>query len=143
MNPLRSLRSLRAAPVRFVSLGVAATLALVATPSLARAHKALVYCPIGIDVAGCTNLVAALQPVFPSGVDRGYDGSGGTVDLRTADLWSYSVIAIPSLATSGGATPYAVLSDTALGSRLHDADASGSGPGRLTWARPTGRRRTR
>lgn len=98
-----------------------AVIATFATPSLVRAQKALVYCPIGIDVAGCTNLVAALQPVFLSGVDRGYDGSGGTVDLRTANLWGYSLIAIPSLATTGGATPYAVLSDTATGSRLHDA----------------------
>lgn len=121
MNPLRFLRSLRAIAVRFASLLVVATLALVATPSHAHAQKALVYCPIGIDVAGCTNLVAALQPVFPSGVDRGYDGSGGTVDLRTANLWDYALIAIPSLATTGGATPYAVLSDTAMGSRLHDA----------------------
>lgn len=96
-------------------------LGMVATPSHARAQKALVYCPIGIDVAGCTNLVAALQPVFPSGVDRGYDGSAGTVDLRTANLWGYSLIAVPSLATTGGATPYAMLSDTAMGSRLHDA----------------------
>ena len=62
MIPLRSPRSRRVATLRIIAVGIAAMLGMLTTPSHARAQKALVYCPVGIDVAGCTNLVAALQP---------------------------------------------------------------------------------
>ena len=83
--------------------------------------KALVYCPVGIDAVGCTNISAALASTFTGGVDLGYDGSEGTVDLRTADLWQYEVFVVPSLADLTGATPYALLRDAVVAERLHDA----------------------
>src|SRR5215217_7819205 len=85
----------------------------------AHAQKALVYCPVGVDATGCDRIVSALQPKFAEGVDRGYDGSVGTVDLRTADLHHYSVVVVPSLADGGDKEPYAVLRSAA--SRLHFA----------------------
>src|SRR5215213_7280656 len=58
-------------------------------------------------------VVSALQPKFPDGVDRGYDGSSGTVDLRKADLHHYGVFVVPSLADAGDRKPYALLRSVA------------------------------
>src|SRR2546425_12677089 len=84
-------------------LGVASAAALGAAVHALAANpdKALVYCPVAIDSAGCDQIVATLSGPdgpFPGGVDRGYDGTAGTVDLATADLSPYAVFIIPSLA---------------------------------------------
>src|SRR5215210_4488077 len=95
------------------SAAFAAALALaMLTPSV-HAQKALVYCPVGVDAAGCDRVVSALQTKFPGGVDRGYDGTGGTVDLRKADLQHYGVFVVPSLADAGDRKPYALLRSVA------------------------------
>ena len=83
----------------------------------AHAQKALVYCPVGVDATGCDRIVSALQPTFAGGVDRGYDGSNGTLDLKAIDLNHYSVFVVPSLADDGDKQPYAVLRGAAA--RLH------------------------
>ena len=81
-------------------------------PATANAQKALVYCPITIDATGCNAVVTALTgPAYPLGVDRGYDGTGGTVDLTTVDLFTYSVFVVPSLADGTTSQPYAKLRD--------------------------------
>lgn len=116
---MNSLSSVLSRTVTVLTVAMVAMASITAPPAIAQ--KAIVYCPVGIDATGCDNTVAALQPIFPGGVDRGYDGSSGTVNLGTADLWSYSVLVIPSLATTSSATPYTVLSDTAMGTRLRNA----------------------
>jgi VCBS repeat-containing protein len=83
----------------------------------AHAQKALVYCPVGVDATGCDRIVSALQPTFAGGVDRGYDGSNGTLDLKAIDLNHYSVFVVPSLADDGDKQPYAVI--RAAAARLH------------------------
>ena len=83
---------------RLAFAAIAATLALASGAPTAQAQKALVYCPVGVDAAGCDRVVAALQSQFPGGVDRGYDGSGGTIDIRKVDLQHYGVFVVPSLA---------------------------------------------
>src|SRR5688572_11806666 len=88
---------------------VAAVAGLLAVPALASAQRALVYCPVGVDETGCAAVVNALGEA-----DRAYDGSMGTVDLRTADLGGYTVFVIPSLADDGSTTPYALLRDAAV-----------------------------
>ena len=106
----------------FRKLATAATiavLALLARPPLAHAQKALVYCPVGIDATGCDRIVSALSSKFTEGVDRGYDGSAGTVDLTKVDLHHYAVFVVPSLADDGDKQPYALLRTVA--SRLHYA----------------------
>src|SRR4051812_10899384 len=96
----------RIALVFGVMLGVSAT------PAAVRAQKALVYCPVTIDATGCNAIVNALTgPTYPLGVDRGYDGSSGTVDLKTVDLFTYSVFVVPSLADGPSSQPYAKLRD--------------------------------
>ena len=80
-------------------------------PASANAQKALVYCPVTVDATGCTTIVNALSPAYPLGVDRGYDGTDGTVDLRTVDLFKYSVFVVPALADDATAQPYATLRD--------------------------------
>ncbi len=95
----------------------AAGLALSISAPAAHAQKALVYCPVGVDATGCDRIVSALQPKFAGGVDRGYDGSNGTLDLRAIDLNHYSVFVVPSLADDGDKRPYAVL--RAAAARLH------------------------
>src|ERR1043166_5430819 len=97
---------LRAAFVLSAILGLAMPRALFVT----EAPKALVYCPVGIDDAGCNAIVTALSNASYV-VDRGYDGSGGTVDLKTVDYFAYSVVMVPSLADDGRTTPYAGLRD--------------------------------
>src|SRR5919108_4120421 len=86
---------------------------LMAMPALASAQRPLVYCPVGIDETGCSAVINAL-----GGADRAYDGSMGTVDLRTADLGAYTVLIIPSLADDGSSRPYGLLRDAEVSARL-------------------------
>src|SRR5690349_11817774 len=98
---------------RLAFAALAATLAGALSPAPAAAQKALVYCPVGIDAAGCDRVVSSLQNKFKDGIDRGYDGSAGTVDLRKADLQHYDVVVVPSLADAGDKKPYALLREVA------------------------------
>src|SRR5947208_10841628 len=90
------------------------TLGLTVFPVVAGAQKALVYCPVAVDRAGCDAIVTALTGSYSGGIDRGYDGTGGTVDLRSADLFSYSVFLVPSLADDASSHPYALLRDSVV-----------------------------
>src|SRR4026208_837373 len=95
---------------RFVSAARAALMvvALSTTVESASAQgngQALVYCPVGVDDAACNAIVNALAPLYLGGVDKGYDGSGGTINLATADLGVYSVFVVPSLADGANAAP--------------------------------------
>src|SRR5205809_4570992 len=92
-------------------------------PAVASAQKALVYCPINLDRAGCDAVVAALSSAggYPGGIDRGYDGTGETVDLRSADLFAYSVFVVPSLADDSTSQPYALLRDSLVVEHLRAA----------------------
>ena len=58
---------------------------------------------------------------YPGGVDRGYDGSGGTVDIRTVDLFGYSVFVVPSLADDAASQPYGFLRDAQVQEHLRAA----------------------
>ena len=98
---------------RIAFAALAATLAAALRPAPAAAQKALVYCPVTIDGTGCNRIVDALVNRFPDGVDRGYDGSNGTIDLHKADLQHYSVVVVPSLADNDKSQPYALLRDVA------------------------------
>lgn len=89
------------------------------TPTTQR--KALVYCPVTIDSTGCRNIETALATQYPDGIDRGYDGSNATVDLKIVNLWQYRVFVVPSLADNGDVNPYALLRDPVVAERLHDA----------------------
>src|SRR5881397_3700335 len=109
------LRFVAIAGALVAALGVA-VYAVAVTP-----QKALVYCPVAIDSIGCDNVVAALSGPngpFPNGVDRGYDGTAGTVDLATADLSPYAVFIIPSLADDSASKPYDLLRDSRIAYRL-------------------------
>src|SRR2546427_9343574 len=106
-----------------IAFGVPSAAALgVAVHALAsNPDKALVYCPVGIDAIGCSRIVVALSGSdgpFPGGVDRGYDGTAGTVDLATADLSPYAVFIIPSLADDPDTKPYNLLRSSRLAYRL-------------------------
>ncbi len=104
------------------ALAVAATVCLLPFGAHGQsAPKALVYCPVGIDAVGCTNISTTLAEKYPGGVDLGYDGASGTVDLRTVDLWQYEVVIVPSLADNEATKPYALLRDPVVAERLHDA----------------------
>src|SRR5437879_12904228 len=84
-------------------------------------QKALVYSPVAIDSLGCHNVAGALSGPngpFPTGFDRGYDGTPGTVDLATADLSPYAVFIIPSLADDSVSKPYALLRHSRIAYRL-------------------------
>src|SRR5437867_1667593 len=101
-------------PLPLLALGVpsVAALGVVVHVLAATPDKALVYCPVGIDPIGCSSIVAALsgpQGPFPGGVERGYDGTSGTVDLATADLSPYAAFIVPSLADDPNTQPYALL----------------------------------
>ena len=112
----------RIASARFVGLLTASL--LVAAPAALHAQKALVYCPVGIDATGCNAIVTALNASptsFPDGVDGGYDGTQGTVDLATADLSAYTVFVVPSLADGPDVQPYALLRDATIAGRLRAA----------------------
>src|SRR5436305_12900722 len=101
---------MRPAPVK-VLLAAGLALGLAIVPRGAAAQRALVYCPINLDRAGCDTVVAVLAggSAYPGGVDRGYDGTGGTVDLRSADLFPYSVFVVPPLADDSASQPPAFL----------------------------------
>src|SRR6185312_14233747 len=75
--------------------------------------------------SGCDNVVAALSaPGSAFGrVDRGYDGSSGTVDLATAALSAYAVIVVPSLADGADGRPYDRLRDATIAGRVKSAVA--------------------
>jgi hypothetical protein len=106
---------------------VAAILAagwLLTAPVALQAQKALVYCPVGIDATGCNLIMTALRAdtaLFPGGVDGGYDGSQGTVDLATADLATYAVFVVPSLADGPGTQPYGLIRNATISARLKGA----------------------
>src|SRR2546428_5339492 len=109
------LRFVAIAGALVAALGVA-VYAVAVTP-----QKALVYCPVAIDSIGCDNVVAALSGPngpFPNGVDRGYDGTAGTVDVATADLSPYAVFIIPSLADDSVSKPYDLLRNSRIAYRL-------------------------
>src|SRR4029434_5194316 len=99
---------------------LAAVIGLLGTrPATANAQKALVYCPVSVDATGCNVIITALTgPAYPLGVDRGYDGTGGTVDLKAVDLFSYSVFVVPSLADDSTSRPYALLRDAEVRAQL-------------------------
>src|SRR5690349_20153651 len=98
---------------RLAFAAFAATLAAALSPAPASAQKALVYCPATIDGTGCNRIVDALGPRFAEGVDRGYDGSNGAVDVRKVDLQYYSVVIVPSLADNDASKPFALLREVA------------------------------
>ena len=108
--------------MRKVLLKVGLTLGLTVVPVLASAQKALVYCP-NLDRAGCDAVVTALSAgsAYPGGVDRGYDGTSGTVDLRGVDLFAYQVFVVPSLADDATNQPYAFLRDSVVVEHLRAA----------------------
>src|SRR6266566_5298945 len=106
-----------------VLLAAGLALGLAIVPRGAAAQRALVYCPINLDRAGCDTVVAVLAVggAYPGGVDRGYDGTGETVDLRSADLFAYSVFVVPSLADDSTSQPYAFLRDSLVVEHLRAA----------------------
>src|ERR1043165_9681355 len=97
-------------------------LGLTTIPAVAFAQKALVYCPTA-DQSGCNVIVNALSSGggYPGGVDRAYDGTDGTLDLRTLDHSVYSVFVVPSLADDATTQPYALLRDPAVVEHLKTA----------------------
>jgi hypothetical protein len=104
-----------------VATVVVAALGVVCLPTVSSAQKAIVYCPPS-DVTGCDNVVAALAATsgpFASGVDRGYDGTAGTLDLATVDLSQYSAFVVPSLSDDSSSSPYALLRNATIASRLN------------------------
>ncbi|HEX7827796.1 MAG TPA: hypothetical protein VF477_23090, partial [Mycobacterium sp.] len=101
-------------------LRAAVMLALAFGPRVAAAQKALVYCPVSIDATGCATIKTALTSAYPGGIDTGFDGTQGTVDLKTVDLFQYSVVVVPSLADDSTA-PYALLRDATVASKLKAA----------------------
>src|SRR5215831_266714 len=111
-------------PVLFkLTLAAGLGLGLSLVPGTVVGQKAIVYCPVNIDRSGCDAIVAALAAgsAYPGGIDLGYDGSGGTVDLRAVDLFGYSVFVVPSLADDATNQPYAFLRDSAVTEHLHAA----------------------
>ncbi|HEV8355772.1 MAG TPA: hypothetical protein VGQ17_03295, partial [Gemmatimonadales bacterium] len=95
-------------------------LGLATVPAIAGAQKALVYCPTQ-DQTGCNAVVTALSSGGYLAVDRGFDGTGGTVDLRTVDLFSYNVFVVPSLADDATTQPYGFLRNTDVEEHLKAA----------------------
>ena len=81
-------------------------------PLFQTSGTALVDCPPS-DATGCDNIMATV-----SNAERAYDGSNSTVDLRSADLSSYKVLIIPSLADDSDNQPYALLRDAAVAANL-------------------------
>src|SRR5207237_2004716 len=73
----------------------AALCGLVAVPAALGAQQALVYCPAGIDVAGCDLIVESLTGAFPGGVARAYNGTSGPVDLARAGLRPSAAFIVP------------------------------------------------
>jgi hypothetical protein len=107
---------------RLSIVGLLGIVGLLTLPASGNAQQALVYCPVGIDTTGCDRIVAALSgDRFPHGVVRGFDGSGGTVDLAAVDPDDYAVFMIPSLADDAQNRPYDVLRSAAVRSRFGGA----------------------
>jgi hypothetical protein len=107
-----------------VAAAAVAALGLTAYGLAYSPDKVLVYCPVGIDTAGCDNVVNALSGPngpFPGGVDRAYDGTSGTVDLATANLSQYAVFVVPSLADGPESKPYEVLRNRKVAYNLSTA----------------------
>src|SRR5438046_5041301 len=96
----------------------AALCGLVAVPAALGAQQALVYCPAGIDVAGCDLIVESLTGAFPGGVARGYNSTAGTVDLARADLAPYAVFIVPSQADNGDTKPSDLMATPVFADRL-------------------------
>src|SRR5690349_292634 len=108
--------------LRRAALVLGAAFGVAAVPLGVQAQKALVYCPVNVDATGCNTIVTALTgPAYPLGVDRGYDGTGGTVDLKTVDLFAYSVFVVPSLADGATSQPYAKLREVEVVEHLKAA----------------------
>ncbi|HEU4647556.1 MAG TPA: hypothetical protein VFS33_00755, partial [Gemmatimonadales bacterium] len=110
--------------LRRIALTLLSACALTTLVEAQSAPKALVYCPVGLDTSGCDNVVAALSApgsAFTGGVDRGYDGSGATVDLAAANLAGYAVIVVPSLADDPQTKPYARLRNATVAAHLRAA----------------------
>src|SRR5437899_13109255 len=106
-------------PLSLTVLGVVSAAALGAAVHglAANPDKALVYCPVAIDSAGCDQIVATLSGPdgpFPAGVDRGYDGTAGTVGLATADLSPYASFLNPPPSPRPDTEPYDPVSDQQL-----------------------------
>ena len=97
------------------------TIVLGTAPATANAQKALVYCPVTVDATGCSAIANALAASHPLGVDRAFDGTDGTVDLKTVELFKYSVFVVPSLADDATAQPYAMLRDPEVVEHLRAA----------------------
>src|SRR6266704_5088530 len=113
---------MRSVPLKVV-LTAGLALGLFVLPGAASAQQALVYCPINLDRTGCDAIVTALSggSAYPGGVDRGYDGTGGTVDLRSAELFAYTVFVVPSLADDSTSQPYGLLRDSLVVEHLRAA----------------------
>ena len=58
---------------------------------------------------------------FPDGVDAGYDGTSGTVDLAGGDLSGYAVFVVPSLADGPDVQPYSLLRNATIAGRIQAA----------------------
>ncbi|HET7456053.1 MAG TPA: MBG domain-containing protein [Gemmatimonadaceae bacterium] len=113
----------RAATMLAAVLTAVALTATTPTSALAQTAtgaKALVYCPVGVDTAGCSQIVTALtgSAAFPGGVDRAYDGTSGTVDLAYVTLSQYAVLVVPSLADDSTHSPYALLRSATVQTHL-------------------------
>ena len=106
--------------LRTACAAAAVCLSSLTLPAQSLSDKALIYCPVPIDAVGCSNISTALAGRYANGVDLGYDGSSGTVDLRTVNLHRYKVFIVPSLADNATTTPYAFLRDGVVSARLRD-----------------------
>jgi hypothetical protein len=80
------------------------------------AQKAAIYCA---EATGCGNVANALAGSFPGGVDRVFNGTSGTVDIRTVDMSQYAVFFVPSLSDNGSRQPYALLRDATVAAKLN------------------------
>ena len=102
---------------RVHALLLASALLLPLAPTTAEAQKALVYCPAS-DQSGCTTVRSVLLGAFPGGVDTGDDGTNGSVDLKSVDLFQYALVFVPSMAETDSAAPYTLLRDQVVADRL-------------------------
>ena len=82
------------------------------------AQKAAIYCA---EATGCGNVANALSGSFPGGVDRVFNGTNSTLDIRTVDMSQYAVFFVPSLADNGSRQPYALLRDATVAAKLSAA----------------------
>src|SRR2546422_7979209 len=111
----------RSLPLIAVGVAAAGALGVAVRARAWNPDKALVYCPVGIDAIGCSRVVVAWSGWdgrSPGGVDRGYEGTAGTIDLATADLSPYAAFIIPSLADGPDSKPYELLRKSPVAYRL-------------------------